>query len=190
MTETLESFECVSCEETVTEGDTYYDDARWANLGDGGQICWPCFEMDAEPSYSAVVTVLDPGDEPWQFLLGTHVCFELEYGEDIDPAVEVPGLTKGWVQTDGWRGYTTIMVPDDMGAYAGGSDLWGLTTGTRTAAEEISEAHRDGLLTRRALIVSAPTSNVFSRTLDVFVHEDDLDDEGGLKAIETDEGGE
>ena len=78
-TDTLEQFTCIGCEETVTEGDRYYEDSRWSDVQDD-LLCYGCFESDTEHA-STLVTVHQDGFN--RVLLGDHVIIDLGYGDQI-----------------------------------------------------------------------------------------------------------
>jgi hypothetical protein len=178
-TDTLEQFTCIGCEETVTEGDRYYEDSRWSDVQDD-LICYGCYESDTEHA-STLVTVHQDGFN--RVLLGDHVIIDLGYGDSGLPDYLRPLLPDGWsgttwVSTDGWRGYgNSISQFKNITKLADG---W--TTGW--VDHTVSRKHliNDllGELESQELVPPAPihvlleqTSNIFSTAIDIFVAESD-----------------
>lgn len=168
MTETMtDTAVCISCDEPVNTDGT--DDVYWANLAEGWQ-CWPCRE--SEEQYGATIVHLMPGAEPVRILWTEAFAFDMGYGEDVDLHEEYPGLAQKWHSTDGWRGYTDVTIPDGWEPVEDGegSALWGTRTRTSDLAQSLIEQGDE--VDREYLIVTAPTSNVFALTIDIFVREE------------------
>lgn len=167
MTETTETTEtvCYTCGDPV-DTETGADDSRWANLAEDWQ-CWGCYESDE--SHAATIVHLVPGEDVYKVLWADGHALDLNYGEDVDINAEWPGLSQRWHSTDGWRGYTVVSIPDGWEPVDGGTALWGQHTRVADLAEDLVD--RGEGVDREYLIVWAPTSNVFSITVDIFVKE-------------------
>lgn len=169
MTTTLtETDTCYSCGETVTTDGT--DDTRWANLAEGWQ-CWPCYESDEAHATTLIHLSPEYDGGILKVLWATGHAMDLEYGEDINPLEEWPGLSERWQSTDAWRGYSVISCPDGWDVLDEGAALWGEHTRVHDVATDLVEqvTLTGEPLDREYLIVWAPTSNVFSMTVDIFV---------------------
>jgi hypothetical protein len=170
-------FDCFSCKETFTDDDPYFEDRRWVDNNQGcGELCFGCYEYDLQ--HASHATWIHDG-EVKRFYIGDHVIMD-EYGEEEFYRGE-PEFSRVYHSTSGWRGYfeTTVAghveVPGLTGWTTGD---WGDATGNRKATfNDWAEALAKGEIESPVpvIIISDPTSNIFSIAIGVWVAEDDLE---------------
>lgn len=168
MTDMLTDTEfCITCEYPVNTDGT--EDVYWANIAEGWQ-CLGCRE--SSEAHAARIIHFRPDGDDLVALWADEFAIDMAYGEDIDLAEEYPGLAQAWHSTDAWRGYTTITTPKGWEPVDGGCALWGEDTAVSDQYRAITAAADAGELDAEYLIVVAPTSNVFSQTIDIFKREE------------------
>ena len=162
---------CESCEETEIDVEGGSDDSRYANLSEKW-LCWGCYESLGSHA-ATIVQVDEQGDnEPEENVYWNDEYAHDGYGEDVDPTKRW-GFTQGYVHTDGWRGYHQISVTDesDWQKISEGWLGWGGGGNMHDVAEQITAG-----IGFKTIGVSAPTSNVFSQTLDIFALKTEMEE--------------
>lgn len=154
---------CTNC-----EGDLHEEDYRLDKNGEAH--CSDCYSSAYE--HASTLKAFGPdGNETYRF--------DELFNFDDDDFGTLSGVVEGvrWVQTDGWRGYTSIKFQDDVEVIASGW-LTGYPDSTTshklTAAQLYDKLEREELVPPVPLYwVFSPTSNVFSVASDMVVHKDD-----------------
>jgi hypothetical protein len=101
-------FTCISCAEVITDENHYFDDRRYIQSDKAeGDICWPCYEWSLEGASTAHV-VRD--GEVTTYKVTDYFAMD-QWGEEPWATDDV-FFSRGWVSTDGWRGYGYTKVED------------------------------------------------------------------------------
>ena len=161
---------CIECNESVDpEGQ---DDSRWSPIKEG-RVCWGCYESASQ--YSSTIFFVSPVFDCSVRGYINEIEIITEYGDEFDWAV--PSLRdkvkREWKSTDGWRGYYNTTVDGWVDV------LDGWTTGgyddpiarRKATFNDWAEQLCTGHITPpcEVVVVTDPTSNVFSTAVTVFV---------------------
>lgn len=157
---------CVGCESDI---DNDGDGGRWSDIANG-EFCWGCFESDIE--HASTITYFRNGEKPASVKVSANWILDGEYYEDLKKE-EIAGITRKWIQTDGWRGHAVTTLGDEWFEAADGLFLWGEQTEIVTLGGELQEMHKDETLPFEVALVADPTSNVFAAGCSVWVRKSD-----------------
>jgi len=161
---------CIDCNEPI---DKDHDDYEWC---DEGVQCQGCHESDVEHS-STLIRFAHGDREVYRIL--DHKVVDAEYWEEVDIREWVG--TRGYVHTDGWRGYYITPIGPDMAALTEGwatgrySDVpW--KHSFNDLCDWMEKNGEDYPPPGHGLFfLLEPTSNLFAMGITVFCHNDDTE---------------
>lgn len=179
MTDTeIEVVKCIDCDEEM-ERDEYGDltgDYQW---WEEGVQCWGCYEGE----YPSTAYHYIPGEgvnhetgKVPMYYVYDHGFMD-QYGDTYGAGLE---LTRGYTRTDGWRGYYTARpVGDDWYEARSGwtTGDWGdsVSNGKRNVNEWMERliTGQEEECPVEVVVIFDPTSNVFSTSVGIWVHDED-----------------
>lgn len=161
---------CIECNDQI---DLDCDDYQYSSVKEG-EVCYPCYENAGNYASTVLLygpTYQDESDGPKKIYV-TDINIEDEYGEPSEL-----NITRGYVHTDGWRGYydTTIegWKPVVDGWTTGGWDGNDSTSIRKRVFNEWAESLTGEVPPVDVAIICDLTSNVFSTAITVAVKETD-----------------
>tara|TARA_Y100000593_G_scaffold83824_1_gene158310 strand:+ start:24201 stop:24956 length:756 start_codon:yes stop_codon:yes gene_type:complete len=163
---------CISCEE-------FYHMDEMLTSYYGSPLCEGC-ESDDMTSGCISVILPDPDDSGENTCyMGTHTrytdpAWNTLVGEDV---INDWMDTVKWKNTDGWRGHYVTGVPEGYERIIDGwsSGGWGSGTTAVNDFEDMWKNEHEQFAGIDMFVAVMPTSNVFSMTVEVYVHKRHLD---------------
>lgn len=165
---------CSVCEEHIEEHEYHQD-----NFKTGEPVCEGCVENSYAYPMLTSTTYQDGEKERVMYNDTLGAFIDYEYGEMYEESPDYsPVETAKWVSTSAWRGYMGFdLKPGWISLESGWATGRHDDVAWKHAFNDFVDELEEGELYTHfpIVVVSAPTSNVFSTAIDVCVRERDVD---------------
>jgi len=167
----LDHRKCVSCEEF------YHRDEMYMSAGASSfdeWVCETCYYED-QPCCSYVTPTCEYNGNIGSY---NRNLDDPLWGDPCYDAIEEHADSIEWKSTDAWRGYFDGKVPDGYVSMIEGwtSGGWGGGTDEVNDFSDVWENNKQCFEGLRMFVALYRTSNVFSTSVDVYVHNQDVDE--------------